>query len=467
MIKQPQPVIAIFDIGKTNKKLFLFDDDYKIVHERCVKFDEITDEDGMPCEDLARLRQWVTISLQDALSLPDFEIKAVNFATYGASLVYIDEQGAPLTQLYNYLKPFPDELKERFYSTYGDEDQLAEQTASPALGSLNSGFQLYRFKHEQPELFERMQYALHLPQYMSYLLTAKPATDMTSIGCHTALWNFADDQYHDWIYAEGLEDKLAPILPGDKIFDTTFHDHNIKTGIGLHDSSSALIPYLVSFNEPFVLLSTGTWNICLNPFDHTPLTAEALHNDCLNYIQYEGLPVKASRLFAGHECEVQTQRIAKHFGQSADKYQNIAFDTDLVNQLNKKVPVEADQNGNVNPIAFNDRDLEQFANDIEAYHQLLIDIMQQQTASIKWVMNGAPVKHIFVDGGFSKNRVFMQLMSMAYPDIKVCAASVAQATALGAALSIHQHWNSKPQPNGLIAIKQYSVIADDAIKMTT
>jgi len=28
-----QPVIAIYDIGKTNKKLILFDQRYKIVHE--------------------------------------------------------------------------------------------------------------------------------------------------------------------------------------------------------------------------------------------------------------------------------------------------------------------------------------------------------------------------------------------------------------------------------------------------
>ncbi len=49
------PVIAVFDVGKTNKKLFLFDEDYKIVFERTHKFKETVDEDGDACENLDEL----------------------------------------------------------------------------------------------------------------------------------------------------------------------------------------------------------------------------------------------------------------------------------------------------------------------------------------------------------------------------------------------------------------------------
>jgi hypothetical protein len=48
----------------------------------------------------------------------DFDLKAVRFTAYGASFVYIDDKGKPLTPLYNYLKPYPDELKAAFYSKY-------------------------------------------------------------------------------------------------------------------------------------------------------------------------------------------------------------------------------------------------------------------------------------------------------------------------------------------------------------
>ncbi|MEI6088792.1 MAG: carbohydrate kinase, partial [Bacteroidota bacterium] len=51
-------VIAIFDIGKTNKKLLLFDEHYKLVWESSNQFDEISDEDGFPCENIDALTSW-------------------------------------------------------------------------------------------------------------------------------------------------------------------------------------------------------------------------------------------------------------------------------------------------------------------------------------------------------------------------------------------------------------------------
>ena len=142
----PQSVIAIFDVGKTNKKLFLFDEHYKIVFERSAKFIETVDEDGDNCENLESLRLSVFDSLHEVFRKKEFGIKAINFSTYGASFVYIDEDGRPVAPLYNYLKAYPEELKKKFYDTYGCEEKVSSETASPVLGSLNSGMQLYRIK---------------------------------------------------------------------------------------------------------------------------------------------------------------------------------------------------------------------------------------------------------------------------------------------------------------------------------
>ena len=73
------PVIAIFDVGKTNKKLFLFDENYKIVFERSARFIETVDEDGFHCENLDSLKLSVFDSLREVFRLKDFEIKAINF----------------------------------------------------------------------------------------------------------------------------------------------------------------------------------------------------------------------------------------------------------------------------------------------------------------------------------------------------------------------------------------------------
>ncbi len=180
--------------------------------------------------------------------------------------------------------------------------------------ALTPGLQLgYRLKLEKPQLFKKVKYALHLPQYLSFLLTGEYYSDMTSIGCHTALWDFEKNNYHDWVRNEGIAPKLAPIAPLDKALSVVLKGKNYKVGIGLHDSSAALIPYLVSFSEPFILLSTGTWCISLNPFDSSPLTTEELKMDCLCYIQYKGKSVKASRLFSGFEYDQQVKSNSRTF----------------------------------------------------------------------------------------------------------------------------------------------------------
>lgn len=454
-----QPVIAIFDVGKTNKKLFLFDEQYKIVYERSAKFIETVDEDGDPCENLESLRLSVFDSLHDVFRKKEFEVKAINFSTYGASFVYIDEEGRPVAPLYNYLKAYPEALKKKFYDTYGGEEKFSSETASPVLGSLNSGMQLYRIKYEKPELFKKIKYALHLPQYLSYLISGKVFSDITSIGCHTNLWNFEENKYHGWVYKEGIYEKLPPVVPTDYVAPATFPGNTYKVGIGLHDSSAALIPYLVSFHEPFVLISTGTWCISMNPFNHRPLTVEELKQDCLCYMQYQGMPVKASRLFAGQEHEDQVKRIADYFGQNPVRYRTMAYNQALVKSLQKKRGEEM-----INSAAplmqsskFVHRNLEEFANDEEAYHQLIMDIIEQQYASTQLVLKGTDAKRIFVDGGFSKNAVYMNLLAAAFPQMEVFAASMAQATAVGTALAVHNSWNKRPLPNDIIELKYYSL----------
>ena len=60
------PVIAVIDVGKTNKKLLLFDAHYRVVEERTARLTETVDEDGDPCENIDSLRGAVFESLRSA-----------------------------------------------------------------------------------------------------------------------------------------------------------------------------------------------------------------------------------------------------------------------------------------------------------------------------------------------------------------------------------------------------------------
>ena len=157
------PAIAIFDIGKTNKKLLLFDSMYKILFEEQVQFPEILDEDGFHTEDLQKLRNWIVSSFEAICTDTRFSITALNFSSYGASFVHLNADKEVLTPLYNYLKPFPENLK----NTFEKRVAFTVQTASPILGMLNSGLQLYWLKYQKPQLFSQITHALHLPDRKS------------------------------------------------------------------------------------------------------------------------------------------------------------------------------------------------------------------------------------------------------------------------------------------------------------
>jgi sugar (pentulose or hexulose) kinase len=450
------PVIAVFDVGKTNKKLFLFNEAYQIVFEQSSQFDEIVDEEGDPCEDVNKLRFFIEDGLRTVLALKEFKVRAVNFSGYGATFVYLDENGNQIGHLNNYLKPYPPALNKQFYNTYGGENLFSFQTASPLLGSLNSGMQLYRTKYQTPELFNRLKYALHLPQFLSYLLSGKPFSEITSIGCHTNLWHFQNKDYHHWVRREGILQKLPPLVPSDMVVQPVNPAHTHSVGVGLHDSSSALIPYLVSFKDPFVLISTGTWSITLNPFNQTPLTKEELESDCLCFLQYSGAPVKASRLFAGHFHAVQVDRIASYFNQSKERYFSLAFDPDILPRIETTFrPTKANTPALLKDLRFASRELSGFTTDTEAYHQLIFDLVVQQYVSTQLVIKGTSVKKIFVDGGFSNNNVFMNMLAGFFPGMEVFASSIPQATAIGAAMAIHAAWNGEDFPNQLIELKHF------------
>ncbi len=456
---QTLPVIAIIDVGKTNKKLFLLDEHYEIVHEQSEQFPEITDEDGFPCEDLNLLTAWLKRINSDLSSNKQYELKGINFSGYGASFVHLDKEGKPVAPLYNYLKPYPESLAGNFYATYGERDLFALATASPILGNLNSGLQLYWLKYERPHLFEKIDFSLHLPQYLSASFTGKMYSDITSVGCHTALWDFSKNDYHPWVYKEQIDKKLPAIHKGNYIVFFEREGKRTPVGVGLHDSSAALIPYLASFIEPFVLISTGTWCISFNPFNDSPLTFEELEKDCLCYMSYHGKPVKASRLFAGNEHEIETKRMAAHFQVANNYYKTVAYNPELIGPLQENseiIPPKKDFRGGTQLSEFTSRNLDSFSSYEAAYHQLMLDIMAQQLASTSLVLYNSPVKKIFVDGGFSNNAVYMNLLSAAFAGIEVYAASIAQATSLGAALAMHQHWNGLPIRSDLIQLRYYA-----------
>ena len=429
-----ETVIAIYDIGKTNKKVILFNEDFKIVSEVEEKFAETVDDDGFECDDIEHIEIWVKESLASLLHSDKYEIKAVNFTTYGATLVYLDENGKRLTPVYNYLKPISEKIPESLYKRYGGRDEFCRRTASPALGMLNSGIQPLWLKREKPEIFCRVKHILHFPQYFSYLLTGKIYSEHTSIGCHTALWDFDNMAYHPWTRVQGLN--LPEPVPVETTDEVVIEGKSIKVGIGIHDSSASLAPYFSGSNGKFLLISTGTWCINMNPFNTEKLTADQLDKDCLCYMSITGQPVKSSRLFLGHLHETALKPICEHFSKPLDYYKKVKADDQLSMFLKSKFSEKKVffQTGPYSRDLKEYIDMYEFKTFEEAYHQLMNELGDLIVESVNLVLPETDdIENIYITGGFSKSELFCRIISKAYPDKLVYTSEIANGSALGAA----------------------------------
>ncbi len=430
-----QPVTAIFDIGKTNKKLLLFNEKYELIFEHEEKFEETVDDDDFPCDDLDRIETWMKTTIDRLSRSTEYDLKAVNFTTYGASVVYLDADGNRIGQLYNYLKTMPEDIPEKIYAYHGGKDEFTRKTASPASGMLNAGMQIFWLKETKPDLYARVKHVLNFPQYLNYLFTGKIVSDYTYVGCHTAMWDFDNMKYHPWLKQENIY--LQEPLPSGTSFQINIHDKTIRFGIGLHDSSASLVPYLAASNEPFILCSTGTWIIFMNPFNNEALTTDQLNNGCLCYLSTEKKQVKSSLIFLGHVHNVNMQRIANYFNVDDNAYRKVTLNPDLLTQPTGKFSGKRFFFAAGIPQDYVDQsaDLSQFSNFSHAYHRLMTDVTQIAWEALQSVLPANDQsKTLFISGGFNRNEIFTHLLGKWLPGKKIVTSEVKNATALGAAM---------------------------------
>ena len=431
-------VTAIFDIGKTNKKFFLFDENLNEVYQEYIQLPQIADDDGFECDDLEAIEKWMLAAYKAITNNEKFEVQAINFSAYGATMVHLDESLKPVTSLYNYTKPYPPEILELFTKKHGELEAWSQQTASPALGMLNAGLQLFWLKYQKPLLFNKIKHTLFLPQYCSFLFSKKLVTEYTGIGCHTGMWNFEHNDFHTWMYEEGFVELLPAV---DAVNDfLTIPGTSIKVGAGIHDSSAALIPYVNNNTQPFILLSTGTWSICVNPFNNTKLTQHELEQDCLCYLQPNGKPVKASRLFLGKEFSGWTKKLTEYFKVDQSFYKTIVFDAALFDKAERILSPffywESINHSNNEITRRASMDLSWFDNFEEAYHHLIKELVDLQVEKIWLVLNRDNVKKVFLDGGFVENSIFINILAAKLPDFEIIPSEMPLGSAIGATFSV-------------------------------
>jgi sugar (pentulose or hexulose) kinase len=256
--------IAVLDIGKTNAKVVVIDakTGKEIVAVRTPN--PVTTSGLYPHYDIERLWAFAVDALKTFSADPGFD--AISITTHGASAVLLDPAGNLALPALDYEYRYPDAVKQAY-------DRLRppfKETFSPRLsGGLNLGAQLHYQKSTFPELFANVTAIVTYPQYWAWRLTGIAANEVTSLGCHTDLWNPRTGDYSALVDTLDLRDLMAPLRSAFDVLGPALPEiaseinlpADVPVYCGIHDSNASLLPHLIGREPPFSVVSTGTWVI--------------------------------------------------------------------------------------------------------------------------------------------------------------------------------------------------------------
>jgi sugar (pentulose or hexulose) kinase len=441
MIALKKDVIVIFDIGEVVKRYLIYDSNLDLLYQDNIQFSPIEDNDGDTADDLSAIVSWIKIIVQQIISYQQYHLVGINFSTYGASLVHLDYEYQRVAPFYSYNKYFPLSLFNDFEQKHNSDRLLAIETGSPGVGMINSGFQLYWLKYHKPTLYCKIYYSLHLPQYLSFIFTGVPLNDYTSVGCHSALWNYQKKKLHTWTVAEKIHTKLAPLVSSDLSIRSVINKKRIDVGVGILNHSAVLVPYLKTFSKPFILVQSDTWSVALNPFYGKELSIHELAKGCFYYMQPNGKPVLAHRLFLGEEYRNQVAKLSAIYKVKEKKIAKIPYDYGL----DKAIKKSGRRYFNFPHLDNGDSLPEQlrFDNLARAYHQLMAELVDYQVSSIAKVRQNTPITRIIIEGYFSRNQIYMAMMANRLKGVTILASLLGTGAALGAAIILKPKWWSR------------------------
>lgn len=260
-----QRATIVFDIGKTNAKLTLIAaDGAQIAEQR--RPNTILPGAPYPHHDTEGIWLWMLGVLRDFAVRA--EIGAIVPVTHGATAALIGDDGLVLPVL-DYEFALPAAHVERYDSM---RPPYAGSYSPRLAAGLNLGSQLVWQAHAFPAEFARVRHILMYPQYWAWRLCGVAAGEVTSLGCHTDLWQPARQQYSALVERMGWHGLFPALQPAWQALGAIKPGLAAQLGLpadcqvlcGIHDSNASLLRHLGASPAPAVL-STGTWVIAAAP----------------------------------------------------------------------------------------------------------------------------------------------------------------------------------------------------------
>ncbi|MDG1857796.1 MAG: FGGY family carbohydrate kinase [Emcibacteraceae bacterium] len=301
-----QKCTLVFDVGKTNVKLVVLDDQGNKLDSAKKKNQSIDCKPYLSI-DVDAIWQWFIISVRKFSQ--KYQIEAISISTHGATAALVDlESEELLLPIMDYeFDDYPDEISE-----YNSIRPSYSESYSPNLpAGLNLGKQLYWQLKLLDENKKKRATLLFYPNYWAWRLSGIATTEITSIGCHTDLWNHQTNDFSSLVEKMDLSEMLPKTVPAYEGIGS------IKPGIaqivdlsascqiypGVHDSNAGYVPYLINdIKMAPTVISSGTWTIVMS--SQAPLDTLNEEKDMLANINILGNSLSTARYMGGREFEI-------------------------------------------------------------------------------------------------------------------------------------------------------------------
>jgi sugar (pentulose or hexulose) kinase len=422
--------IAVFDLGKTNSKLFVLSAAGKVVAESRTK-PIWHDSDGLQVLDDAALFEWMRRSLLAAVI--DHGVGHVMFSGHGCTFALIE--GSKL------LHPILDYEQEPPYETALRIDALVpdfSETYSPALPlGFNYGRHVLWLEERDPSLLTRADAILSYPQFWSWKFSGRKVSEVSYVGCHSHLWAPLADDFSSLVDQRGWRAKMPAFAQaGEQLgsCDVEIADGQVvqvAVHNGVHDSNSALHYYRSVGFEDFTLVSTGTWVVIFN--SSCPLAALDKDRDMLANVTVDHRPAPTIRFMGGREFDVAsggwTQPISVEAISSV-----IAKGIFAIPSFAQGGPFQKNEGRFIGPAP----------TDEERAAAALLYVVLMTDHSLDLIRSD---NTIVIDGGLVKSGHFAGLLASLRPGQAVYTSANAEGSAFGAAALVFEQFGENPFSN--------------------
>lgn len=271
-------------VGNINNEMLEFKEVYR--------FENVPlEKDGVLYWDVDTLFNKILKGIKIASSL--YDISSIGIDTWGVDFGLIDVHGELIDLPVNYRDQSTKGLSD-LYTKDKDTKNLYQETGNQVM-DINTLFRLLLIKDQKPEILEKTDLLLMMPDLFNYMLTGQKATEL-SIASTTQLFNPFERKWNEKIIEKfDLPFSIFPeVTKAGTVLGYLKKELADELEIGTipvvsvcgHDTANAI--FSVSNEDEVLFTATGTWMIIGVERNNPVISEKSMNYNLTNEIGYNG-----------------------------------------------------------------------------------------------------------------------------------------------------------------------------------